>query len=274
MDISTEREIDPDLIPVYRALEYEGKKPKLVGTASLKSLHYWGDYDFFLFIGRDSADNAYRNITEILDRTQKLVYPPSLVFIECKIENEKEQKTRFKNLPINKEDFVAAYRNKAAFIKLDFVILTREEVRELSCIYFIMEEEKLTPDFIKSLNEDIQENKKSRDYYKAVKRYFSIYNYLHKRGLLKSTDNYIKIARYLNSSIGLLYSKTAQLKAIKLLIDNDKIDTPLLFSIIQTHLKNLRYRDLNKLYRYIQKNERIYNEDGRLFLKELDKLGK
>ena len=243
MDIKQPRSKEYRLKGIEEALRYGNKDVELVGSASYESISYIGDYDYSVYVERESKRVVFNNILGIVRRMRSLVEPKA-IFVEMKIENA-DNKQKVKRLSQIKYDNFD-YNDSTKYIKLDYVVIfDNSEVREISSIYFFDN----IGNFDKSLKEDIRELYKEGEYYKVLKRLFSLLRYRNENmELIK------KLVRFFNSGVGRIYSRVAELKAIKILKDNNRI---------QEYLKNL---DLNTIKREILIGKREYNDKAYKFI--------
>ena len=104
------------------------------------------------------------------------------------------------------------YFGKLDFIKVDIVMHVKDMIWEASCIYNLTNTgEKITLDsIVRNIKEDIEEYKKEGQYYKVLKRMFSIYV------LYNNTGQIEFLIRVFNSELGKLYEKICNMKAIEL----------------------------------------------------------
>jgi len=114
----------------------------------------------------------------------------------------------------DKTAFISAYHNMD-YIKMDFIVRINTIFKDLSIIYNLNTS---TPPskIIKDLNTEIKENIKSKNYYKALKRLFSLYK---AEGQSKKQ---LPLSVFFNSEIGQAYQTVSNLKAIKLLQQHHK----------------------------------------------------
>jgi len=242
-----------ELQPFMKKLKYKNYPVRLVGTASLKSQLYFSDFDMISKI----QNVNYKDFNKILYRT---MHDENMYFIEMKIQS-KNNKTKFYNTP-SKEEFDKAYEN-AEYIKLDYVVRIKNDFYELSVIYFVNDDEIKDEQQIKELKDDIKEQLKEKNYYKMLKRVFSILKHKKERHLI------IKLSKFFNSEIGAYYQLKSRLEAIRLLLDNynDK-DT---INKIKIALKDLNQStNVNKIDNTINELKTITNEEAHKFLKTND----
>jgi hypothetical protein len=96
---------------------------------------------------------------------------------------------------------------------MDFIVRINNIFKELSIIYNLNTE---TPPskVIQDLNTEIKDNIKDKNYYKALKRLFSLYK---AEGQNKKQ---LPLSAFFNSEVGRAYETVSNLKAIKLLLQH------------------------------------------------------
>ena len=154
-----------------------------------------------------------------------------------------------------KKDFITAL-NQRSIIKIDIILLDEDDklYKELSVNYYfnyINEDKKtefstnLNPTdkdyIIISLKEDIEEFKKEENYYKMLKRMYSLYKIEY-----KPTNKLLKI---INSPIGLLNSYVNQLNIINDIIELSKLNKP--------NINDIKY-NINYVYNNIDPSYKKY----------------
>ena len=267
MDISQKRNIPQYLYNFIKALKYDTNPILLLGTAGLESQQYYGDFDLFTEVSKESVDKIYNKIMKIVHKMNTF---NDAYFIELKIQTSKS-KIKFHTIEeINKVDFEKSY-NDLDFIKLDYIIRVNNKFFELSIIYSFNEMFDDDEKFFKSISDDIVELKKEGNYFKSLKRIFSIYNNKRIKDKLENTKRYIYISKFLNSEYGKLYMDTSNLKAIKLLLE--KYDDNDIQKKVLLNLKDLNVEpNLKKIDSIITKNERKYNNKAKIILSKLNNM--
>jgi hypothetical protein len=78
---------------------------------------------------------------------------------------------------------------------------------------------------------------------------------------LENTERYIFLSKFFNSEWGKLYAETANLKAIKLLLENYDDEETIKRAIL--NLKDIKVSpDLDKIDKLIKSNEKKYNKEA------------
>ncbi len=250
-----------DLENVYA---YDNKKPTLQGSASRKIFKYFGDYDFNLpnLKRPDEPKIMFKNFINIFD---KIIKTNSIYFIEMKIQYlDGTKKKIYPKEDLTLSEFSKKY-NSIDFIKIDTVIYSNQDFIESSCIYrFVSKQNKkinIVEDSNKSMINDLSEYKKEGEYFKMLKRYYSIFvNMKH------PPENILYfLVNILNSKYGEMYSQMTRIQAY-LLVDkyyNDEITN------------NRKYIFKNKIIgipeKIISKYSKEINDYAKPFIPKLQK---
>lgn len=265
MNILQKRVIPQQLYNFVKLLKFKNEPVELLGTAGLASQQYFSDYDFFSQImNKYNKKTVIKEINRILNDTK---FDRDIYFIEGKIQTISGDKIRF----YEEKQFNISNKLKIRdieFIKLDFVIVVDNLMTELSIIYRFNKEEQPIENIKKSVKDDLKELLKDNQYYKVIKRIFTI--------IKLSTDEdkeikLVKISRFLNTNVGKLYQLNSHLKAILLLLKNYNDEQTIKRVLVS--LKDLGLKpNINKITNIIQQNEKIINEKGKKFYNKIKKL--
>ena len=265
MDISQRRFIPQSIYNLIKLLKYDSNPVMLLGTAGLASQQYYSDFDLFTQIeNKQSADQVYNKMMDIIKKMDML---NDTYFIEFKIQQKDGEKLKYNTIDeFDKSEFSKYFKN-VDFIKLDYVIRIGNKFIELSIIYsFNKDIEKLSDDekdnnFIQSVVDDVDKQRKEGNSFKALKRVFAIYNNKNMKDKLENTERYIFLSKFFNSDWGKLYAETANLKAIKLLLENYDDEETLKRAVL--NLKDIKVSpDLQNLDKLIKRNEKKYNKEA------------
>ena len=197
-----------DIQTLITKLRYKNAAIHVNGSASNPSLKYFGDIDLFSKItGEKAAKPIYDEISDILF---KIRHHRNYYFMELKIQLTDDSKVRvFPGEKLKLSDIQDSL-NKLDFIKLDLVLFVDYRFIEVSSIYQFGNSIK---NFQESLKEDIKKYLSENNYFKILKRYFSLY-------LLKQThpQKLEKLVEFFNSKVGYLYSIFSNLDCISELL--------------------------------------------------------
>jgi hypothetical protein len=115
-----------------------------------------------------------------------------------------------------------------------------------------------TIDVEKKLKEDITLYKKEGDYYKALKREFSMLNMSR-----SNNDRLILLSKFFNSHFGGLYVIYSNLKAIKLMKDNyDDVRSK---KMVKLNLKQLGVKE-DKIDVVCRELKKLFNDEAKKYL--------
>ncbi len=231
---------------LYTLFKVNNKYPKILGSASLRNQQYYGDFDFYLYIGNINKSDLYDIIKSKLNA---IIDNYNYYFIELKVQTKNNGKFRWNyGDDFLKDDFMKI--DDIDFVKIDLVVFLESTFVEVSIIYQIGKSKFSDNFFIKKLKNDIVELKKDGMYYKILKRIYSI-NRIKKNNKILSD-----LTDFFNSNIGKQYSIYSNIGAILLAdkyyskdkdyIKRRKINTKLL-KIPSTQLENYYNEIFNEI---------------------------
>lgn len=218
-DVCEKRVVSGDIVAIINKLKYKDEPISIQGSAKLAIQRYYSDIDLFTQINEpQTAQKIYTEIRSILKRSQD-DRCRNLYFIELKVQNTDESKTKFNNIAdFTRTAFLRAIDGKNLdFIKIDYVLYLANTMTELSVIYNFTEP-KSVEDPLKALTDEVAEYTREGNLFKAKKRLFSIYN------IQGKTADMVRLTKLFNSPIGALYQMNSQLKAVKLLLEHHNDD--------------------------------------------------
>lgn len=252
-------EFENDLKNIIKILKFKNLPIELKGSSSLKSQQYYSDFDLFTEIRLNySVDEIFDEFRKILNN---IISSYDLYFIEFKLQTKKGKKHRwYPNDEFKFEDFKKAFKD-IDFVKIDLIARIQNIFIEVSCIYKFSNNVLTTEEYISSVNKDIKELKKEKNYYKILKRMFNIYK------VENNIHNIEILNKIFNSELGKKYKLISNLEAIKLLsqfyddadtkkkieINLTDIKEPHNISSIEKHLKKYK-SDLNTQAKKIYNN--------------------
>ena len=206
-------EIDDKINKLIREITLPNSKIILLGSSSLKSQRYFSDYDFYCDVKIDTAKQVYEKFSEILDIIKSY---PNCYFIELKLQSKDGSKKKIHKIKDFKLGDVERFMNNADFIKIDLIVYTDYEFIEVSVIYNFNNKIMTKEEYMKSLTDDIKDLEKEGEYYKILKRMFSLYKF---NG---NTKKLLQLSKIFNSPLGAEYKKASNLSTLSLLMDNYK----------------------------------------------------
>ena len=242
MNILEKRKLKTELYDIIKNLEIFETKLKLAGSASLRSMMYYSDYDFNCKIRVRKQTPIYNEFKRILSFSNDKLY-----FIEFKIEYIDGTKIKLNNV----NDIKLNMFKNISFIKIDYIVFLDFIFKEVSIMYIFKENDMDTDDIIKKLTDDYSELIDNGENFKAMKRAFSIYK------IQKDYPNMKKLTSLFNSNLGKIYVINSNLKTILLL--KTMYDDPLTMKRIDINLKFLKIDPNDDLNKIIKENDKVLN---------------
>ena len=183
MDVIHEkRKLNSYINDIIKKIKFKNYKINFAGSAKLQSQRYFSDYDFNSMIKR-----KYKPIT-IYNEFVKILSCGDLYFIEFKIEYLDGTKKKIHDiLKLNK-----SMLKNINYVKIDYVLWFDYHFKELSIIYIFNQ----TNFSVEDIKQDYEEFVKDGNYFKALKRLFSIYK------IEKNKIEAVKLTKFFNSKYG------------------------------------------------------------------------
>ena len=251
------RNIDPFIIEFIKNLEFKNNKVLILGTASQQAQYYFSDYDLYTNI------NEYDDIKIIKKEINRILTlkNPNIYFIEFKTQLLNGDKIKKNKLPIKWDKI---NRDDIDYIKLDYVIYSNYEFIDVSIIYNLNKKDKTKEEVIKLINKDKNEFIKDKNYFKALKRIFSIYN------LEDNKKEMVKLTNFFNSKYGKEYKIVSNLKTIKMIKEKYKnnkiIDTKIKYNLQKLGINNINNKGIDELIKSKSEN---YNNEAKKYLDKI-----
>ena len=242
MNILEKRKLKTELYDIIKNVEVFDTKLKLAGSASLRSMMYYSDYDFNCKIRVRKQTPIYNEFKRILSFSNDKLY-----FIEFKIEYIDGTKIKLNNV----NDIKLNMFKNISFIKIDYIVFLDFIFKEVSIMYIFKENDMDTDDIIKKLTDDYSELIDNGENFKAMKRAFSIYK------IQKDYPNMKKLTSLFNSNLGKIYVINSNLKTILLL--KTMYDDLLTMKRIDINLKFLKIDPNDDLNKIIKENDKVLN---------------
>ncbi len=234
--------------------KYKEYPIKVVGSASLLSQQYFGDFDAITAIStKETAQNIYDEFNKIFESINRNT---NLYFIEFKIQTEKKKIRYYRE---DKLDLSAIEKNydDIIFFKLDLSVWTENHFVDFSVVYNLFADKLSLPHLINGLNKDIADLVDDGQYYKALKRKYSIYK------IKGDTEQMKKLNDVFNSDLGLKYKVASNLEAMDLVKEHYKDDlTKKRMKINLDYLKLYHY-NLKDLMKHAKVMKKEINEEAK-----------
>jgi hypothetical protein len=230
-----------ELEPLRKSLTYNDTMPILVGSSIFINQPNFSDYDMISNISKYDIV-MFKNV---FDKLKKL---KDVFLIEIKIQYLNDTKIRFTKY----DDFEIKDFDNIDYIKIDLVVNIKATLRELSCIYTTNNKKTSIVD----LKLDIKQLMKEGNYFKALKRQYTIF---------RVQQNY-KCMVLLNESLfnnmyGELYVVLSILQAVVLLHDrypNEKRVEQLITKQLKRINSNINLSNIKIYINNINKKINIY----------------
>jgi hypothetical protein len=213
MDIGNTKDLNDFDTEVQKYLSYfelPNMQINLKGSSQYKFLMYKSDYDVSFKL--EETDRP-RDIQQFEKSYRKIEKDSDTYFIELKLQTENEKIRFYKGDTFKYSDFEAVF-TRMKFFKVDMIMNVSNRFYEASCVYALSHDEILTTEtVVKNIKEDIEEYKAEGNWYKVLKRYFSIYM------LYKNVASVEFLVQVFNSELGKVYQKVCNLSAIEILFN-------------------------------------------------------
>lgn len=246
-----------DIKKLINIFKFKNSELSLKGSSSLSAIDYYSDYDFFTQIRANySTDEIYDEFSLIL---RKILDNQDCYFIEFKLQNINGSKNKwFPNSRFNNKDFDKLFSNKTDYCKIDLVYFSDNRFIEASCIYKFYGENLTEQEYIKQIEKDIKDLKKENNFFKILKRLYSIYK-------IKNNENkLLLLTDIFNSKLGQIYKNLSNIDAINLV--KKYYNKPLTKKRIEINISDLGYpqnyeKEYSKQKTELNKEaKKIYNE--------------
>ena len=247
MNILEKRKINSQINDIVKKLTFKNHKIKLAGSASLASQKYFSDYDFNCRVLRKYKQTTiYDEFKKILEYTDDRLY-----FMEFKVQYMGDTKIKIYNKMIKR----AMFKN-IDYVKIDYILWFEYQFKEVSVIYSFYNVRKTVFDIKKDYDELVREG----NYYKALKRLFS----MKKLEMASGSGSVLRLTTFFNSDMGKLYELNSNLKTIQLLKTMyDDIPTQ---KRIEINLKYLKIDPHSNIEDMIKKNDEKLNNAAEKYL--------
>ena len=229
-------------------IKFKHSKIKLNGTASLQSMKYFSDYDFTTIIKRDfKAKTICDEFIMILNEKMNDLY-----FIELKIEYKNGKKRKIYDVSELK---TSMFRN-VDYVKIDYVVCCNNVFKELTIMYMFNFVKQTKDDMIAQIQESYHELKDEGNYYKSLKRLYSIYK------IRRNYKKLVELTRFFNDT-GSKYEVVSNLKTIQLLLEHHHDSFTNKKVLINLKDINVKYNDIDST---IKDYEKELNDQAKFYI--------
>ena len=251
MDIIKKKfSIKKELYDTYKILQFKNFPINCIGTASYQYLYYFSDYDLTSDIkGSFSSFAIHEEFKRIIDQTK--------YFIEFKIQRLDGTKHKYFNKTSFTLDSFEKEFHDVEYCKIDLIIYKDYIFTEVSCNYYF---NKKPIDIEKSLINSMNEQLKEKNYFKALKRIFSLLidQKDNKKALVM--DKLQMLTKLFNSEYGEKYVIVNNLKLIKLLEGKFKDKLTKLHIAHNLQVLNIENKNIDSI---IKEYTKEYNKIGK-----------
>jgi len=244
-----------DVKRIIKMLTFK-KKLEVKGSASLVSQRFPSDYDFFCMMKRPKESEFVAFLKRVLLEIKE---SPNYWFIELKFQSDKKVKI-YPNQSLEKTN-VGSW-DKIDLIKLDLVAVIDNRFTEVSVIYQFSELP-TSEEYKKSVKEDITELEREGNYYKVLKRLFSLYK------ADKNQKGLVQLTKIFNE-YGKVYQQISNLEAIQTVLKYYQMPDVIKRGII--NLKDIHLPETTDLEKWVKTEKDSLNKTAKKIYKDL-KLG-
>lgn len=212
-------QIDKNIKNVMLSFEILKNKIYPAGSAFSRSIKYYSDYDLVSYIETKKYKNekVYDDFKKIFNKIED---SPNLYFLEFKIQQKNGDKQKYYDIDdITKKSFLLYFSDNTDFCKIDFLLWSSNRFVEVSIIYYFdsesitmmkgnnkneIEKEKI----VRRLKDDAYDYKNDGNYFKAMKRLYSVANINNDSNIKK------KLESVFNSVLGEKYQLKSKYEAL------------------------------------------------------------
>jgi hypothetical protein len=229
-------------------IKFKNAKIKLGGTASLQAIKYFSDYDFTSVIKHYFKPKTIcYEFVKILNEKMNGLY-----FIELKIEYKNGKKKKLFNI----SELKSSMFKNIDFVKIDYIVCYNNMFKELTIMYIFDKVKQSKDHTISQIQESYHELKDEGNYYKSLKRLYSIFK------IKRNYKKLITLTKFFNST-GAKYEVVSNLKTIQILLEH--------YNDIMTKKKVLiNLKDINVTYNDIEKTiakfEKELNDQSKFYI--------
>ena len=260
----TKLDFNNNLQNIFNLISISGHY-KIVGSAALKGIYYNSDIDLNENDELDSYKKVYEKFKQIFEicKNNKDIF---ITDFKCGVdENNEPIRWSYKEIMNNSnknKSFEDCLKQKS-MIKLDIVYLLNGNFIEITEVYFLKignntnynENELNSEEIKKNLQNELKNLINEKQYFKALKRIFSILLMENKNNILQN-----KLINFFNSENGILYKANADLK--------------ILISVIENNFRKPDINDIKNNLQIIKQNLSIQTETHKNCSKIIDDICK
>jgi len=215
------RHYQKSVVDILEAMSLDkGDSMRVIGSASVRNIQFAGDYDANETIHGSPAQIATK-IQQVIKRLKKI---PGIAIGDIKMGGTIENPIRW-----TPEDILKGAKDGTslkdavgsdAMRKIDVIgLVDGNRYTELSVVYQYPEEVLGGESFVNELKAEVKAKLKDKDYWKGLKRYYSI------QRLLNHSKNIERMTPIFNGDLGRLYSVISDIEIIDYLLEHKQGDT-------------------------------------------------
>ena len=215
------RHYQKSVVDILEAMSLDkGDSMRVIGSASVRNIQFAGDYDANETI-HGSPAQVSNKIKQVIKRLKAI---PGIAIGDIKMGGTIDNPIRWTPEEVLKGDKDGTSLKDAvaadAMRKIDVIgLVDGSRYTELSVVYQYPEEVLGGDLFINELKEEVKTKLKDKDYWKGLKRYYSI------QRLLNHNKNIERMTPIFNGDLGRLYSVISDIEIIDYLLEHKKGDT-------------------------------------------------
>jgi hypothetical protein len=250
------REYNDDVKKLIKLLTFKRNKLELKGSASLTSQQYFSDYDLFCVIQRPNSDEFFHFIEHVIHEIDS---SEDYWFIELKLQTTSGKKVRmYPHQELNRKEWDKVW-DKLEFIKMDLVARIEGFFIDVSVLYSLTQDSPSKTDYLESLDADIKELSKQKEWYKILKRRFNYYK------AEKDKKEVLRLSRIFNGELGQEYQLISRLEAINHLLEH--YQDPAVLRKVVVALKDLHLPDeIDNVESWIKERSLELNRKAKKYL--------
>lgn len=212
------RNYEPSVVEVLEAMSLtgDGENIRVIGSASLRRIQYAGDYDANE-VSKKPLDWIARALGGVIRRLKKI---PLLVIGDIKCGEKNGEPIRWTPNEIEKGVGLVEALATGGRTKIDtMAVVTSGRYVEIGCVYLYGEMAKPPneKDLIKELEGAVEEELADKNYWKALKRLFSIARLEDTKAAARRVE---RLSDIFNSDLGRLYAVVSDIGVLEYLIEN------------------------------------------------------
>jgi hypothetical protein len=220
------RNYPSSVVDILEAMSLSGGKGmRVIGSASLRSIQFVGDYDANETI-QGSPEKVAKGLQGVVRKLQKL---PDVIIGDIKCGGTMDEPLRWTPAQIiagkNGHTTLTEAVSQDAMKKIDAVGLVGGRYVELSVVYLFPRESLDNKALAGILKEEIKAQLAEKNYWKAMKRFFS----LNRLTNLKKAESMVPI---FNGDMGRLYSVITDIATLLYLLENKQGSTEKMRAVI------------------------------------------